>query len=149
MKSLKIACLAIVSSSLFKAGYAQSESQAKADTQVSPQSNIVTLEAFDVTADAAHGYIASETSTGTRIASKIVETPFAVNVVTSDFIEDFAAFDLNSQLSFVSGFSPSEVFGQYQLRGFAASTSLVDGFRRIGLIDTKNILFNNKKLIMF
>ena len=139
MKSLKIAYLAIISGSLFTAGFAQSESQTTTTSQSASKSDVITLEAFDVTADAAHGYVASETSTGTRIASKIVETPFAVNVITSDFIEDFAAFDLNSQLSFVSGFSPSEVFGQYQLRGFQASTSLVDGFRRIGLIDTKDI----------
>jgi outer membrane receptor protein involved in Fe transport len=100
---------------------------------------VVTLNAFNVNADEAHGYAAAETTTGTRIASKIVDLPFAVDVVTSDFIADFAAFNLNDQLAFVAGFSPSEVQGQYQLRGFQNSTSLVDGFRRIGLVDTSDI----------
>jgi outer membrane receptor protein involved in Fe transport len=138
-KYLTLTRLLVLSSALATAIRAQSSAPSDNSSASNPSNDVVKLQAFDVTADAAHGYVASETSTGTRIASKIVETPFAVNVITADFIEDFAAFDLNSQLSFVSGFSPSEVFGQYQLRGFAASTSLVDGFRRVGLIDTVDI----------
>jgi outer membrane receptor protein involved in Fe transport len=100
---------------------------------------VVTLNAFSVTADESHGYIASESVTGTRIASKIADLPFGVNVVTSQFLNDFQAFNLNDALAFVSGFSPSEIQGQFQLRGFASPTTLVDGFRRIGLIDTVDI----------
>ncbi len=100
---------------------------------------VVTLPSFDVTSDPAHGYIASESETGTRIASKIADLPFAVDVVTRPFIKDFAEYSMNDQLAFVAGFSPSEVTGQYQLRGFASPVELVDGFRRIGLIDTIDI----------
>lgn len=100
---------------------------------------VVTLPSFDVTSDAAHGYIASESETGTRVASKIADLPFVVDVVTAPFMKDFALTTMNQQLSFVAGFSPSEVTGQYQLRGFSSSVEFVDGFRRIGLIDTIDI----------
>ncbi len=101
--------------------------------------DVVTLSPFDVTGDEAHGYVASESITGTRIASKLQDLPFAVNVVTSEFMNDFAAFDLPQQAAFVSGFSPSEVLGNFQLRGFPANVTLVDGFRRLGLVDTVDI----------
>ena len=104
-----------------------------------PSDEVVTLSAFDVTAEQAHGYTASETTTGTRFASKVSDLPFAVSVVTHEFMADFGAYNLNSQLAFVSTFSPSEVTGQFQLRGFASPTVLVDGFRRIGLVDTVDI----------
>ncbi len=97
------------------------------------------MEEFDVTADAAHGYIASESTTGTRIASNLAQLPFAVNVVTAPFLKDFAEFSMYEQLSFVSGFSPSEVTGQYQLRGFQSPVVLVDGFRRVGLVDVVDV----------
>ena len=99
----------------------------------------ITLSPFEVSGDKAHGYVASESITGTRIASKLQDLPFAVDVVTHDFMEDFAAYSLNEQLAMVPGFSPSEVTGQFQLRGFASPTTLVDGFRRFGLVDTVDI----------
>jgi outer membrane receptor protein involved in Fe transport len=106
---------------------------------VSASGEVVTLPSFDVTGDAAHGYVASESETGTRIASKIADLPFVVDVVTRPFITDFAENTMNDQLAFVAGFSPSEITGQYQLRGFSSPVELVDGFRRIGLIDTSDI----------
>ncbi|HEY1793841.1 MAG TPA: TonB-dependent receptor [Opitutaceae bacterium] len=111
------------------------------DQQSTSNSNeVVTLPSFQVTGDQAHGYVASESTTGTRIASRIADLPFDVDVVTQPFLRDFAEFSLNDELSFVSGFSPSEVTGQYQLRGFSSSTELVDGFRRIGsLVDVVDV----------
>jgi outer membrane receptor protein involved in Fe transport len=100
---------------------------------------VLTLPEFNVTNNLTHNYIASESITGTRVASNLRELPFAVNVVTSEFLTDFAAFEFPEQVAYVSSFSPSEVQGQYQLRGIAATAQLVDGFRRLGLIDTVNI----------
>ena len=127
-------------------GFAQSgNSQAVASPPSSSSvdeggaNEVFTLPAFEVAGDAAHGYIASESTTGTRIASNLKDLPFAVDVVTSPFMRDFAEFSLSDQLSFVSGFSPSEVTGQFQLRGFTSPVVLVDGFRRIGLVDVVDI----------
>ena len=103
------------------------------------EDEVLTLPVFDVTADSAHGYIASESTTGTRIASRIADLPFNVDVVTAPFMKDFAEFNLNDQLGFVSGFSPSEITGQFQLRGFTSPVVMVDGFRRIGLVDVVDI----------
>src|SRR5579884_1341803 len=78
-----------------------------------PSGEVVTLSPFDVTAEQAHGYTASATSTGTRFATAIADLPFSVDVVTHQFMSDFAAYDLNQQLALVAGFSPSEVSGQF------------------------------------
>jgi outer membrane receptor protein involved in Fe transport len=110
-----------------------------AGTPAPDSGEVVTLPVFDVTSDPAHGYVASESETGTRVASKIADLPFVVDVVTRPFIKDFAEYTMNDQLAFVAGFSPSEVTGQYQLRGFSSPVELVDGFRRIGLIDTIDV----------
>ena len=45
---------------------------------------------------------------------------------------------MNDQLAFWRD-SPSEITGQYQLRGFGSPVELVDGYRRIGLIDTSDM----------
>jgi outer membrane receptor protein involved in Fe transport len=105
----------------------------------SENGEVVTLEEFAVSTTATNDYLSSESITGTRIVSKLRDLPFNVNVVTSDFIEDFAAFELKDQFAYVSSFSPSEAQGEYQLRGFVASNQLRNGFRRLGLIDKVNV----------
>ncbi|MES2695038.1 MAG: TonB-dependent receptor plug domain-containing protein, partial [Verrucomicrobiota bacterium] len=100
---------------------------------------VVTLKEFSVTGTPTNDYSAAESVTGTRVASKLVDLPFNVNVVTGDFIEDFAAYDLKDQFAYVSSFSPSETQGDYQLRGFVSGNQLRNGFRRLGLIDKVNV----------
>jgi outer membrane receptor protein involved in Fe transport len=140
-KAATFGLLLIAGSQIIRAQTAPSATSGSASTSAaSPGSEeVVTLQAFSVSADAAHGYVASESTTGTRIASKIADLPFSVDVVTSQFMEDFQLFTLNDQLALVSGFSPSEVQGQFQLRGFPSPITMVDGFRRIGLVDTVDI----------
>ncbi|HEY1848491.1 MAG TPA: TonB-dependent receptor plug domain-containing protein, partial [Opitutaceae bacterium] len=120
-------------------GNVASVDQPAAQTDTSNTNEVVTLPSFEVSGDQAHGYVAAESTTGTRIASRLADLPFNVDVVTAPFMKDFAAYSLNDQLAFVAGFSPSEVTGQYQLRGFQSPVELVDGFRRIGLIDVVDI----------
>jgi iron complex outermembrane receptor protein len=102
-------------------------------------SEVITLGTFDVSGTNNHSYSSDETTTGTRIKTNLRDLPFAVSTITSDFISDFASFEFNDQVSNVSSLSISEVQGQYQLRGFVVTSQLVDGFRRIGLIDPVNI----------
>jgi iron complex outermembrane recepter protein len=94
--------------------------------------DVVSLAEFRVSTSAVNTYLAADSITGTRIASKLSELPFAVNVVTSEFISDFVLLEFNDQLATVSGFSPNENENSYQLRGFASGTTLVDGFRWLG-----------------
>jgi outer membrane receptor protein involved in Fe transport len=109
------------------------------DISAAQADQVVTLSAFEVNGQGEHGYVASESETGTRIATKISDLPFSVNVVTSTFLNDFQEYDMNSQLAFVPGFTPSELDAQYQLNGFPQTVSLIDGFRRVGLVDTVDI----------
>ncbi len=94
--------------------------------------DLVSLSEFRVTTSTVNEYLAADSITGTRISSKLTELPFAVNVVTSEFINDFVLLEFNDQLATVSGFSPNENENNYQLRGFASGTTLVDGFRWLG-----------------
>src|SRR5687768_17497102 len=48
---------------------------------------VVTLQEFSVSAAPTNDYLSAESITGTRVVSKLRDLPFAVNVVTSDFIE--------------------------------------------------------------
>lgn len=106
----------------------------------SPENDrVVTLKEFNVTATAASEYTAAESTTGTRIASAIRDLPFSVNVVTGEFLDDFAAYELKDQFAYVSSVSPNETQGAYQLRGFEADNQLRNGFRRLGLIDKVNV----------
>ena len=102
-----------------------------------PPNEVVSMSAFEVSATPANDYIAAESVTGTRVAAKLKDLPFQVNVVTAEFMTDFAAFEMTDQLAFVSNISPSSSQGQFQLRGFA-STPFVDGFRRLGSISIVN-----------
>ncbi len=101
--------------------------------------DVVTLQEFTVTSTTSNDYIASESVTGTRVASKIQDLPFNVNVVTGEFIDDFAAYELPDQFAFVSSISPNETQGAYQVRGFESNNQLRNGFRRLGLIDKVNV----------
>lgn len=103
------------------------------------ENEVITLKEFSVSASATNDYVAAESITGTRVASKLIDLPFNVNVVTAEFIEDFAAFDLKDQFAYTSSFSPNETQGDYQLRGFSAQNQLRNGFRRLGLIDKVNV----------
>lgn len=98
---------------------------------------VVVLSAFEVSTKASNEYVASESVTGTRIASQLRDLPFQVNVITAEFMNDFAAYEMPDQLGFVSNISPSESQGEFQLRGFP-STPFVDGFRRLGNVNIVN-----------
>lgn len=99
------------------------------------EKDVFTLSPFSVTATDEGGYHAAESITGSRIRTRIAELPYAVNVVTNEFLEDFNADSLDDQFAYVSSFAGDEVEGWYQLRGFKQQTQLRNGFTRLGLID--------------
>lgn len=127
---------------------AQSQTAQAAQAKASAAGNegnendeVIMLNKFQVTSEKEQNYTASETVTGTRIATKIRDLPFMVDVVTADFLQDFAAFDMSQQLGWVGNVSPSDTDGSLVLRGFT-STPYVDGFRRLGpldLVDTARV----------
>ncbi|HEY1107799.1 MAG TPA: hypothetical protein VGE76_04175, partial [Opitutaceae bacterium] len=58
-----------------------------------PSGDVITLSEFSVSAEVDRGYIASETLTGSRVRTPIIDLPYSVNVLTSEFFEDFAMFE--------------------------------------------------------
>ena len=54
----------------------------------------VLLSEFTVKESSDIGYIASESVTGTRVATQIKDLPFSVSVITSEFMNDFDFFEM-------------------------------------------------------
>ncbi|QYM78978.1 TonB-dependent receptor [Horticoccus luteus] len=101
---------------------------------------ITTLPEFSVTETTPSDYMAAESTTGTRVASKIKDLPFSVNVVTGEFMDDFNALEFGDQFAYTSNVIAYETISTgYSVRGFEADVQLRNGFRRIGLIDKVNV----------
>jgi iron complex outermembrane recepter protein len=99
----------------------------------------VELSAFTVTESSDTSYIASESVTGTRVATLIKDLPFAVSVVTSEFMNDFDFFDIASDLTYVANLNNVDTQGNSNLRGYGATFYMRNGFYRLGLVDRVNI----------
>ncbi|MBL9188731.1 MAG: TonB-dependent receptor [Opitutaceae bacterium] len=101
--------------------------------------DVVRLSEFSVTADENRGYAPSETLTGSRVATKIIDLPYTVNVMTSEFLEDFGIFELSDNVVQIGGFTGLDVGGSFNLRGFSSSSQLRDGFFRLGRYGSSNV----------
>src|SRR5882724_5185492 len=99
----------------------------------------IRLSEFDVKTSSDKGYVASESVTGSRVATKIIDLPFSVNVITSEFLNDFDAFDIASDMAYTSSLTGMDTQGNYNLRGYGATFQLRNGFYRLGLVDRVNI----------
>ena len=99
----------------------------------------VTLTPFEVSADSIKGYGASESMTGSRVAMQIIDLPYSVNVLTSDFTKDFGMFELADNITHISNFTGLDIGGNFMLRGFNSSQQLRDGFLRAGRYGSSNI----------
>src|SRR5579884_2006918 len=97
------------------------------------------LDQFNVSASSVNGYGASESMTGTRVATQIKDLPFTINVLTSDFLEDFGIFQIDDSLTQIGGFTQIDIGGGFNLRGFSATSQLRDGFYRLGRYGSTNI----------
>jgi iron complex outermembrane recepter protein len=95
---------------------------------------IITLSEFDIIGTHG-GYAPTESSTGSRIAARIKDLPYAISAVTSDFVKDFGIFALTDELAFSSSMNGLNDIGGFTLRGFAGNISLRNGFSRLGLFD--------------
>lgn len=96
--------------------------------------DVITLREFQVSAERdGTGYHATESTAGTRTSAKLTETPFSVQVLTNEFMNDFQLFEMADQLRYIAGaFSGAEDTGTNNgrtLRGFSPPV-LRDGFSR-------------------
>ena len=103
-----------------------------------PDAELVQLSEFTVKESSDNSYIASESVTGTRVATQIKDLPFSVSVVTSEFMNDFDFFDIASDMAYVANLNNVDTQGNSNLRGYGATFYLRNGFYRLGLIDRIN-----------
>ncbi|MCX6954609.1 MAG: TonB-dependent receptor plug domain-containing protein [Verrucomicrobia bacterium] len=91
---------------------------------VAEESEVIALPEFSVSAAKASGYMATETTSGTRTASSILNLPYSVQVITNEFFNDFRLFDLDDQIPFVSNAAQGDKYagggGGTRIRGFLA-----------------------------
>ncbi len=76
-----------------------------------PNDETVQLSEFTVSERALDGYRASESVTGTRVATLIKDLPFSVSVITSEFMHDFDFFDLGSDLAYTASLTAVDTPG--------------------------------------
>jgi hypothetical protein len=75
----------------------------------SESSTPTVLSPFEVVTDRDNGYLATSTLAGTRLNSELKDVAASISVITKDFMEDIAANDLESLLTYTLG---TEVAGQ-------------------------------------
>lgn len=114
------------------AAFANAQTQpATSSTPAPADEEVVTLSVFKVVGEATEDYMAAEQTAGTRYASKLMETPFSVQVITSEYLNDFKALDFNDALAYTSSFSDSAGTlggtGAFVLRGIRSFSNYKDG----------------------
>lgn len=112
---------------------------AQSTPAVSTGGETVKLNPFEVTAKSTNGYAASETMTGSRVATAIIDLPYSVNVLTNEFTKDFGMFEFADNVTQVGNFTGLDIGGNFMLRGFNSSNQLRDGFFRLGRYGSSNI----------
>lgn len=126
-------CLALCAS------IALAQTAGPAPSDPAGKENVIELSPFEVKAEDNRGYIAAETVTGSRVKTRIVDLPYTVNVITSEFFEDFALFELADNLVHIGSFTSLDIGGGFTLRGFGSTSQLRDGFYRLGRYGSSNI----------
>lgn len=101
--------------------------------------DVIKLSEFSVKSESNRGYAASETLTGSRVKTQIADLPYTVNVLTSEFFEDFGILELSDNVIQIGGFTGLDVGGGFNLRGFNSSSQLRDGFFRLGRYGASNV----------
>lgn len=113
-----------------------------------PESEVVSLNAFTVSATPANGYRAEKTISGTLIATDVRSMPASIQVVTEALIADMDTRRVEDSIRFVSGVGLSarnEGGGggtrseQFVVRGFQTSQVLRNGIRMQGITNSANL----------
>lgn len=93
------------------------------------------LPEFNVTGEDNDSYVASETTTGSRMREKVQNLPFPIQVISHEFLRDFGFFDLDENFNFSSTYQSMDTEnGTQRVRGLGATKSLRDGFSQIGML---------------
>jgi iron complex outermembrane recepter protein len=102
--------------------------------------DVVALNPFEVTASGENAlWTVDQSSGGTRVAVPLKELPFSLDVLTTEFMDDFIISDLGEALYHVGNVSGLESYtgagSGNSIRGFSQYYQLRNGFYRNGVID--------------
>lgn len=113
----------------------------------------VILSPFTVTSEKDTGYQATTTLAGTRVATELKDVGASISVITAQFLQDTAATDTRSLLTYVTGAEVSGLAGNFsgaggdnfapiaptRLRGLAGATEARDFYNTAIPFDAYNI----------
>ncbi len=111
-------------------------------SNATPSETVVELSPFQVSADDDRGYVATNSISATRLNSPIRDLPFNLQVVTSEFLEDIVAFNVEDSMRFTASVTPDPSVreaGQYTMRGFRNARTKRNGFRTYYFHDFGNV----------
>jgi len=106
--------------------YAQPAAAPAAGEAKASNEEALVLSPFQVKADSNVGYGATHTSSAARVVQVYIEVPQTVNVVTSEFIDDFNLKDQHRLLQYVPNVAISQGNGLF-IRGAPTGQVYVDG----------------------
>ena len=113
------------------------QAQSTPPLAAAPKDPVLELSPFEVKSGNSGGYLAAETTSGTRYAAPVMEIPFSINTVSSEFLESFLVFDFSGQdaLNYVSGSAPTNTgsTGDISLRGIRGFAVYKNGIREGGM----------------
>ncbi len=104
--------------------------------------DVIVLGEFHVEERETDSFVSTQSTSGTRIATDIINLPYSISVMTEDFIREFQLFDLDEQARFISGMAAGDPNqgggGGTRLRGFSVPY-FRNGFRRTQAPDSSSI----------
>jgi iron complex outermembrane receptor protein len=107
---------------------------------------IVELTPFEVTAES-DPYAASKSVSATRFASEILQTPASIQVLTEQFMDDIGAVGIEDVFAYATSVTYDQQGSQeatggtsYNVRGFKAPETRVNGFRGGGIYINRAIM---------
>jgi len=116
--------------------------QASRPSSASAVDETVSLPEFRVETNRDNAYLATETTSGTRMAQKIIDLPYSVQSLPSEFFNDFMLFDFDELNGYVSNVKPADAAGAGNggstLRGFGGG-QFRNGFSIIQQPDSNNV----------
>src|SRR4051812_1997543 len=120
--------------------FSQTAKDSASESKPASDEDSILLSEFTVASSSQRGYAASETLTGARVATQIKDLPFTVNIITSEFLDDFGIYDIGDNVTgYVSGFTSIDQGGGTTLRGATSTYQLRDGFFRLGRYGSSNV----------
>ncbi len=111
-------------------------------SQTPPNDDLVSLPEFRIETNKDNAYLATETTSGTRTAAKLIDLPFSVQSLPSEFFNGFMLFDFDELNGYVSNVKPADSAGAGNggstIRGFGPP-QFRNGFSIIQQPDSNNV----------